>query len=227
MLLRERLWRDKLNLKKQKTLPKVYHNYSCTNLWVDQLHVLDMDLARMPRMNRQNVIKLVKRHAAMVPNHPYTQGHLYLIRTMALVFGDECSLFWGYSRICRMLHPYGPDTAWGKIILPTWVFKTISGKLDICQDMFDVVIRLRWVYILFGQTFTNTTCICTIWDYILNDTLRIHKLCCALLTYGIEHECASSATMCDVQRFSMIVSAQYDSEVVAAELIARAQAVCV
>ena len=227
MLLRERLWRRKLKLNVHKVLPKIYSKYACTDIWETQLQTLDLDLARMPRMNRSNVIKLVKRHAATVPNHPYTQGHLYIIRTMALVFGDESSLFWGYLKICRALHPYGPDTAWGKHMLPDWVYQQICQKLTVCRDMFDVVLRLRWIYILFGQTFTTSRSICTVWDYVLNNNVRIHRLCCALIMYGLEHEPKSRAQMCDIQRFSLIVSAQYSSDVVVAELIARAQAVCV
>lgn len=225
MRLREHIWRRQLKLHAHKLLPKVYKTYSSTNTWAKQLQVLDGDLARMPHMNRCNVIKLVQRHAAAVPNHPYTQGHLYLIRTMALVFGDESSLYWGYAHICRFLHPYGPDTAWGVHVLPPWIYDATKDKLQVCPDLFDVVLRMRWVYILFGQTFITSSCICTVWDYVLNDLSRIHRLCYALLMHGLDNELEACEVMCPLQRLSMLVSNQFESDVVVAELIARAQSV--
>lgn len=227
MQLREHIWRRRLQLKARKLLPKIYKTYSNTDTWTKQLQVLECDLARMPHMNRGNVIKLVQRHAAAVPNHPYTQGHLYLIRTMALVFGDESSLFWGYTHICRFLYPYGPDTAWGVHVLPRWIFDATRDKLQMCPDLFDVVLRMRWVFILFGQTFTSSSCICTVWDYVLNNAARVHRLCYALLMHGLEHEPEECKNMCPLQRMSLLVSAKFESDVVVAGLIARAQAVCI
>ena len=223
MHLREHLWRKRLRLKRHRLLPKMYQRYDRTPTWAAQLNVLDNDLARMPHMNRGNVIKLVQRHAATVPWHPYTQGHLYLIQTMAYVLHDESSLFWGYTRICQQLHPYGPDTQWGSRVIPDWVYGAISDKMDVCRDLFDVVIRFRWIYILFGQTFTTPSAICTVWDYALSGTGCIHRLCHALLTYAAERE--DQNDMCAVQRLSLMASIQIETDTDAAEIIARAQAI--
>ena len=180
MLLRERLWRQRLRLEKHKKLPKMHSRYNDTQTWATLRGVLDVDLNRMPRMNRDNVTRLVKRHAATVPWHPYTQGHLYLIHTLALVLHDEMSLYWGYARICRMVHPYGPDTAYETRVIPDYVYDVISDTIDVERDLFDVVLRMRWVYVIFGQTFTNASGICSVWDYVLCEFSNIYRICAAL-----------------------------------------------
>jgi len=201
----------------------MYQRYDKTPVWAAQLHVLDQDLKRMPYMNRTNVIRLVQRHAATVPWHPYTQGHLYIIRTMAFVLHDESSLFWGYTRICRQLYPYGPDTVWGSRVVPDWVYDAIVDKVDVCRDLFDVVIRFRWIYILFGQTFTTPSTICTAWDYVLSGTGCIHRLCHALLLYAVDR--VDRDAICAIQQLSLLASIQIDSDADVAEIIAQAQAI--
>ena len=183
MLLREHLWRMSLRVDPHGKLPKMYHNYTNSQVWASQLHVLDNDLQRMPAMHRANVIKLVKRHAATVPWHPYTQGHLYLIHTMALVLRDEQSLYWGYRRICRLLHPFGPDTPYSTHVVPDYVYYMIPFDVD--REMFDVIVRFRWLYIMFGQTFTTSSGICAIWDFILPRFTNIYRVAAALLAHAV------------------------------------------
>jgi len=174
-------------------------------------------------MDRGNVIKLVKRHAATVPWHPYTQGHLYLIHTMAHVLRDELSLYWGYRRICRLLHPFGPDTAYGTHVVPDYVYAILPFDVD--REVFDVVLRFRWLYIMYGQTFTTTSGLCAIWDYILPQFANIYRVAAALLAHSLAHEVCTDN--CSLERLSDIASIQIHSDTVVAEIIAYAQAIVI
>ena len=224
MQLRELRWRQNLRLGRYRTMPKMYTSYGNTDIWASQLHVLDNDLLRMPSMDRGNVIRLVKRHAAAVPWHPYTQGHLYLIHTMALVLRDELSLYWGYTRICRLLHPFGPDTAYGTHMIPDNVYALMPYDVD--RDVFDVTLRLRWLYIMFGQTFTSASGLCAIWDYILPEFTNIYRVCTALLIFGIENDCCQGSDgKCTLERLAGLVSIQISTDAAVAEIIARSQSV--
>jgi len=176
-------------------------------------------------MNRENVIRLVKRHAATVPWHPYTQGHLYLIHTMALVLHDEMSLYWGYTRICRIIHPYGPDTPYETNVIPDYVYDVISDTIDVERDLFDVVLRMRWVYVIFGQTFPTSSGICAVWDYILRDFSNMYRVCAALLRHAIDNEPEVDAGVCDLERFSEFASIKIESDTDVAGIIACAQAI--
>ena len=220
MRLREHIWRHSLRVDTRANLPKMYNKYAKSSVWAAQLYVLDQDLLRMPSMHRGNVIKLVKRHAATVPWHPYTQGHLYLIYTIALVLKDERSLYWGYRRICRLLHPFGPDTAYATHVVPDWIYNLLPFNVD--RKLFDVVIRFRWMYIMFGQTFTTSSSICAIWDYILPNFTNIYRVCASLLVHSIA---ISDATGCALERLTNIVSVQIKSDTVVAQIIAYSQAI--
>jgi len=223
MQLRELRWRKCLHLDgAMKFLPKMYVAFDQTDIWERQLHVVKLDLRRMPRMNEKNVIKLIQRHAATSPWHPYTQGHLYLIYVMGLVLRDERSLFWGYKYLCCTLHRYGPDTVYEARIVPDWVFASIdSFELD--RDMLDTLVRFRWIYVMFGQTLSTPETICAVWDYILFDTHRIHCMCAAFLQYGVEN--IPNEAGCALEYVSLLISIQIDTTEAVADLIARAQSI--
>lgn len=221
MLLREQRWRDQLKLNNiRRRLPKMYKRYTATKIWEEQLLTIEQDLRRMPTMNYTNVVKLVKRHAATTPWHPYTQGHLYLIYTMGLVLRDEASLFWGYRHICGTLYRYGPDTGQATQVVPDWVFAPVC-KSTLERNMWDNLVRFRWIYIMFGQTFVTPETICAAWDYVLLDTHRMHCMCAALLAYGVKHVPVRSE-ICALEEASHIISVRIDTVEAAADVLARA-----
>lgn len=221
MLLREKRWRHHLKLNnKPQSLPKMYKKYEKTKIWGDQLVTIAQDLQRMPSMNKRNVIKLVQRHAATSPWHPYTQGHLYLIYTMGLVLKDEPSLFWGYKCICTTLYRYGPDTSQQQLVVPDWVFACVS-TIALERSMWDNLVRFRWIYIMFGQTFCTQETVCAAWDYVLLDTHRLHCMCAALLQYSLACE-QKQQDMCPLERASRLISVKISSVEAAANVLARA-----
>ena len=199
----------------------MYNAYDKSEIWSAQLSVIQNDLQRMPAMNHDNVIKLIKRHAATSPWHPYTQGHLYLIYTMGYVLRDEQSLFWGYSQLCNILYKYGPDNRYGTKVVPDWV---VVGNVPEGLDTYFAghCIGLRWVYVMFGQTFTTPETICAVWDYLLFDTRNIHCMCAALLQHA-SHTVARKDDECLLEYWSNILSIQIDTTETAAALIACAQ----
>ena len=221
MSLRERLWCRKLAITKKCRLPRVNKHWLKSGTWEKQQPHIDLDLTRMPRMHRENVYKIVQRHAATTPWHPYTQGHLYLIYGIALVLRGEHALYWGYTRLCHFVYPYGPDTPYDKVVVPEPVFEVVNAHFTVCRNLFDVVIRMRWLYIMFGQTFTTPATLCIIWDYVLLDTVNIFRLSYVLLDYALEHEIKDDRC-CNTERLSKLVSIQINCPLVAAQLIAKA-----
>lgn len=221
MLLRERRWRYLLKLDQgRRKLPRIYSKYTHSRIWTEQLPTITQDLRRMPRMNSANVIKLIQRHAATSPYHPYTQGHLYLIYAMGLVFKDEASLFWGYKAMCSTLYRYGPDTQQHVRVVPDWVFACVrSSTLD--RNMWDNLVRFRWIYIMFGQTFTTPETLCAAWDFVLLDTHRLHCMCAALLQFSLEQS-APHDEACELQRASELISVQISTKEAAAAVLAKA-----
>lgn len=221
MLLREKRWRQRLKLDNvSRRLPKIYKRYAATQIWEQQLLTIKQDMRRMPTMNHNNVVKLVQRHAATTPWHPYTQGHLYLIYVMGLVLRDEASLFWGYRHICGALYRYGPDTGQGTKVVPDWVFKAVQNS-EVERSMWDNLVRFRWIYIMFGQTFVTPETICAVWDYLLMDTHRMHCMCAALLAYSAERVTVSSGA-CPLEVAAHIISIRVETVESAAEILAKA-----
>ena len=219
---REYHWRKCLRLgRRTRRLPKMYNAYDKSKIWAEQLVVIQNDLKRMPSMNYHNVIQIIKRHAATSPWHPYTQGHLYLIYVMGHVLRDEQSIFWGYSLLCNALYKYGPDTKYGTPVFPRWISEHyIPPGLD--ATLAEHCMRLRWSYVMFGQTFTTPECICTIWDYLLRSRHNTYYMCAALLVHA--NRCVPrAASSCLLEHWSNIVAIQISSLETAAELIAAAQ----
>lgn len=223
MSLRERLWCRKLAITKKCKLPRVNKHYIKSGSWEKQQPYIDLDLNRMPSMHRENVYKLVRRHAATTPWHPYTQGHLYLIYGIALVLRGEHAMYWGYNRLCHFVYPYGPDTPYDKLVVPEQVFNVVKGRIPVCRKLFDVVIRMRWLYIMFGQTFTTPATLCIIWDFVLLNATNIYRLSYVLLQHALEQEVYNNHC-CNTERFSNLVSIQISCPLVAARLIAQAHA---
>ena len=224
MLLREQQWRKRLRITNKRKLPALAKAYGKSTAWEAQEAVVDMDLGRMPHMHRSNVHRLVQRHAATYPWHPYTQGHLYLIYGIALVLQGENAIFWGYSRLCHTVFPFGPDTPYDKTVLPHYVYSAASKHITVCRKLFDVTIRMRWLYIMYGQTFTSQEALCTAWDYLLIDRSHMFRLAAVLLAYAIEMDPFYVPNECGLQRFDRIVRVKVECPTVAAKLIAEAQA---
>jgi len=145
---------------------------------------------------------------------------------MALVLRDEMSLYWGYRRICRILHPFGPDTSYDSRVVPDHVYDAMPFEVD--RDIFDVSLRLRWLYIMFGQTFATSSGLCAIWDYVLPRFTNMYRVCTALIARGIAREPQPVVDgKCSLERLSDILCIQIHSDAAVAEIIAYAQAIVI
>ena len=222
MQLREAQWRGLLGLHNMPAkLPKMHARFGESVCWARQQHVLDYDLLRMPELQKENVTKIVQRFSATSPYAGYTQGNLYIVYGVGLVFGDEQSVFWAFARTVNRLHVYGPSTPFGTRVLPTWVLDKAEKAVPVGRDLWDLTLRLRWIYIMFGQTFTTRDGMLAIWDYCLRGEANLLSTCAALLHRGIcqeQHNRASS-----LERASLILNQKITSLQQTAELISQAQ----
>jgi hypothetical protein len=223
MDLRERQWKQLMHIDAHRGLPHVHGDYAHTATWLDLKTVLNVDLKRMPKMHARNVTRIVQRHSATTPWHPYTQGHLYIIYTMAHVLRDERSLYWGYAHACRLVHRYGPDTTFDDTVLPDKLYGIVCRKLNVCRNLFDTVLRMRWLYVLFGQAIPSPASLCCVWDYVLKNDDNMYRMCASLLEYAMDNEHDVHPDKCHLERFSDYVSIQIHSDVAVAALIADAQ----
>ncbi len=212
-----------MHIESNMGLPYVDKNYKHTSTWLGLQSVLAVDLKRMPKMHATNVTKIVQRHAATTPWHPYTQGHLYIIYIMAHVLRDERSLYWGYAHACRLVHRYGPDTSFNTPVLPNKLYGIVCRKLNLCRNLFDTVLRMRWLYVLFGQVIPNPRFLCCVWDFVLQNDENMYRMCASLLEYAMDNEHNVDPDKCHLERFSDYVSIQIHSDVIVAALIADAQ----
>jgi len=226
MQLRERLWRRSIGLMRAAKLPKFQPSFGNSGAWIHQADQVDVDLNRMPAMNRENVMKLVMRHVATCPWYGYTQGHLYLIYAIGLVLHDECSMFWAYTRMCRSLYRFGPTTAYGVHVVPDWVYSQVAERIELERDLWDVIVRFRWLFVMFGQTCTTPDTLCAIWDFNLQHPSNMFCTCAALLQYGLEHETADALDRCPLERVSDLISIQIQTTSQAAGILARANTIC-
>lgn len=217
--LRECVWRDLLKLP-SAPLPPVCQRFRDSRTWASQTHVLDLDLSRMPYLHKDNVRKIVMRHAATMPNHGYCQGNLYLIYVLGTVFSDEASIYWAYSRMCQRTHCFGPSTYSAKTVpLPPWIMSRARRVSDIPDETWDLLLRLRWLFIMFGQTFVSHKCLCAVWDYCVHARNRMLCVCAALL----EHPVAASTCACPLEVANQLVSVQITDISDTAAIIASAQ----
>lgn len=222
MAFRERNWCRRLKVNRNKKLPKVHPRFLQSQFWADQIDCIDRDLPRMPHMHRENVCRIVRRHAASTPWHPYTQGHLYLIYVAALVMRHEGTLFWTYNRLCHRVFKFGPDTSYSTKVIPSCVYDSVQHQIDVCPVLFEVVIRMRWLFIMFGQTFTTPESVCVAWDYLLIDQKNMFKLAIALLQRSWS-DTEILDVGCGLERLQNMVAISVPCAIEAAELVAFAQ----
>jgi len=214
MMLREAQWRRHYRIPNK--LPIMHARFTTSEVWQKQRQVLDMDLGRMPPMRKDNVTKIILRFAATSPYAGYTQGNLYLVYALGLVFSDERSIFWAFTHTVQRVHRYGPTTPYGTHVIPDWVI-SYAPALD--RDLWDIIIRFRWLYVMFGQTIHYG--LLDTWDYCLKGDAHMFSLCAALLSRGSLLDYSSCES--DLERAELILSQSVDSEEQVAELISQAQ----
>lgn len=217
MQLREALWRQHFDIPEK--LPKMHRRFDRTDVWTVQMNQVIMDLKRMPPMCEHNVLKIVCRFSATSPYAMYTQGNLYLLYALGLVFSDECSTYWAFARMVKRVHKWGPTTPITAIMIPKWIMRL--GPV-IPGDTMAACIRFRWLYIMFGQTFKTKGALLAVWDYCMRSDIHALSLCAALLNYG-QLITPYSENCCQLQRAATIFNIQISSETVTAGLISQAQ----
>lgn len=222
MHLRETQWRAFLGLHTMPTkLPKMHAQFSASQCWARQLHVLDYDLVRMPVLQKENVTKIVQRYSATSPYAGYTQGNLYIVYGIGLVFADEQSVFWAFTRTVDRLHLFGPATPFGTRMLPTWIIDMADKAVPVGRDLWDLMLRLRWLYIMFGQTFTSREAMLAMWDYCLRGEANLMSTCAALLHRGISAQQSNASS--PLEQASLILKQTVSTVEETAELISQAQ----
>ena len=220
MQLRECLWRKLLRLP-DAPLPRVAKRFCKSTTWAQQTDVLDHDIRRMPCLHKENVRKIVMRHAATMPNHGYCQGNLYLIYVLGRVFRDEQSIFWAYQRMCQRIHCFSPESYQPDVLLPTWLLHQAQALSNIPVDTWDLLLRLRWLFIMFGQTVVSHQCLCAVWDYCIPANRRMLCMCSALLEYAAAHVDVPD-DVCVLEKARYLIAVQVKSIQDTAALIARA-----
>ena len=221
MTLRQKLWRSMLGLHASgDKLPKVHARFKSSECWHEQEQVLQNDLVRMPLLQPDNVLKIIRRFCAASPYAGYTQGNLYLVYGIGMVFSDEQSVYWAFARVVKLVHPYGPSTPYGCHVVPQWLVSIVQ-HIDIGRDMWDLIIRMRWLYIIFGQTFDTPEALLSAWDYCLRGSEHMYSLCAALLYRGLR--LTYDADMCSLERASLILGQSVNSLEETADLISQAQ----
>ena len=183
MQLRECVWRKLLKIP-VAPLPKISKSFNTSETWLQQAVTFAHDINRMPVLHKQNVEKIVMRHAATMPNHGYCQGHLYILYVLGAVFRDEASIYWAYTRMCQRVRCFGPDTYTNKSKLPSWLLHQAIDKICIDIETWDLLLRMRWLFIMFGQTFTSYRCLCAVWDYVIHTNKRLLCMCAAILQHA-------------------------------------------
>lgn len=169
----------------------MFPKFSSSDTWLRQQGVLDNDLRRMPRMDHGNVYRIVMRHAATAPSCGYIQGNLYILYLIGLVFHDERSVFWAYARLTLAQSRYGPNTDYGRLVIPDWV---LPKEEEVDRSLWDLMIRLRWLFILFGQTFPDPVHLCAIVDYALRGEDHMYSICAALIRHQLP-QCTHDSPM--------------------------------
>jgi hypothetical protein len=151
------------------------------------------------------------RHAATAPACGYIQGNLYLLYLIGMVFKDEKSVFWGYARLTQAQRRFGPDTAYGKLLVPNWVLPSIATD----RNLWDMLIRMRWLFVMFGQTFTVHTDLLAIADYSLRSTDHMFSLCAAMIQHGLE----KIEVKCPLERVAELFRMEISDTITTASLI--------
>lgn len=217
MRLREARWRKHYDIPPR--LPRVHRRFLSSLTWQKQKQVLENDLIRMPPMCHENVMLITRRFASTFPYAGYTQGNLYIMYVVGLVFSDELSVYWAFAKTVHRVHRYGPATPYGTRMIPQWVID-LAPPIDPC--LCDIIIRFRWMYILFGQTFVGHENILAAWDFCMHGDHHMVCLCAALLVRGTRTIMPDPST-CNLEYMNDIVSQSVSSIKDTAQLISEAQ----
>ena len=222
MQLRECVWRKLLKIP-AAPLPRISKTFHTSETWLQQAVTFDHDVNRMPVLHKQNVQKIVMRHAATMPNHGYCQGHLYILYVLGAVFRDEASIYWAYARMCQRVRCFGPDTYSSRRKLPSWVLQQAVDTTHLEVDTWDLLLRMRWLFIMFGQTFTSYRCLCAVWDYVIHKQQRLLCMCAALLQHAFDKPALLRHEPLEYAR--EVVAIKIDDIKTTATIIAQAQAI--
>lgn len=224
MHLREAQWLALLRLQDATHLPRMHTGFTASDRWrQEQLPIIVMDMSRMPSMHSQNVLRVIARFSATAPYGGYTQGNLYLLYAAGLVFDDEVRVYWAFERLVHRVDRYGPTTPYGARVVPDWVVDAGQPYAELDRDMWDLLIRLRWIYVLFGQTFATHAGLLAACDFALQgpSDVGMFALCAALLERGNDMDL--SMCECSLERASLIIGQKVLSDEEAAFIISRAQ----
>ena len=224
MHLREAQWLALLRLQDATHLPRMHAGFTASDRWrQEQLPIIVMDMSRMPSMHSQNVLRVIARFSATAPYGGYTQGNLYLLYAAGLVFDDEVRVYWAFERLVHRVDRYGPTTPYGARLVPDWVVGAGQPYAELDRDMWDLLIRLRWIYVLFGQTFATHAGLLAACDFALQgpSDFGMFALCAALLERGNDMDL--SMCECSLERASLIIGQKVLSDEEAAFIISRAQ----
>jgi len=224
MHLREAQWQALLRLGDATQLPRMHAKFTLSPRWqLEQLPIVVLDISRMPSMHIQNVLKVIARFSATAPYGGYTQGNLYLLYAAGLVYDDEIRVYWAFERLVHRVNRYGPSTASNIRLVPGWVIAIARHYAPIDCNTWHLLLRLRWIYVLFGQTFVTHAGLLSACDFALHgkSDIGIFALCAALL------ERASGTDMsqygCDLEIASAMIGHKVVSDEDAACVISRAQ----
>ena len=184
MSMRYTCWSRKLGLKDKK-LPQITQRFMASSRWHDQKCVLDLDLMRTEHINPVNATRTMLRYACSMPSFGYSQGNLYILRPVLLVYTDETEVFWVFTRIMDMVNIFGPmnrDVNFRRSGIPTWVTdEFIIHNSDMDMEWLQIAIQLRWLYVLWGQSCSNLEIQCALMDYAVAGRLHMYQLAAAMI----------------------------------------------
>jgi hypothetical protein len=132
-------------------------------------------------------------------------------------------VYWAFERLVHRVDRYGPATPYGNRLVPDWVVDVGQPYAELDRDMWDLLIRLRWIYVLFGQTFATHAGLLAACDFALQgpSDVGMFALCAALLERGKDMDLGMYD--CSLERASIIIGQKVLSDEEAAFIITRAQ----
>ena len=218
MQLRECLWRKLLRLP-DAPLPRVAKRFCKSTTWAQQTDVLDHDIRRMPCLHKENVRKIVMRHAATMPNHGYCQGNLYLIYVLGRVFRDEQSIFWAYQRMCQRIHCFSPESYQPDVLLPTWLLHQAQALSNIPVDTWDLLLPALAIHHVWANRRVSPMPVrCVGLPHSSKQAHAVHVFC------AVEYAAATLTwdDVCVLEKARYLIAVQVKSIQDTAALIARA-----
>ena len=169
-------------------MPKIPRTFIDSEEWEDQLTTLHADRKRMAGMDHLDCTRIMARFAAQLGGDGYTQGFLYLLRTLSWVFSsNDVSLYWAFVRTVDIVRPYGPV---GKTMGGVPGLHAVLAFADpvLPRDVLLDMVSVRWGFILFAQTFPHKRHLLAVWDVILASPQYLHKMIASmLLLYRFPH----------------------------------------